>query len=215
MSAETWLLLSLTLFAGAASPGPSLALVVRTALAHGRLAGVIVALAHGLGVGLYALLIVVGVAEVISRTSWAMGALQVGGVIFLGYLSSLMIRGGIASVGQPADEDMPAANMYQLEQPDLATFLREGFLIVFLNPKVLVFFLAIFSQFLTPTQSLTTQFAAAALAAIIDGLWYALIATLVSVSAVHRALSRFSGYLDVGFGLCLCGVATWMAVSLI
>jgi len=215
MSAETWLLLSLTLFAGAASPGPSLALVVRTALAHGRLAGVIVALAHGLGVGLYALLIVVGVAEVISRTSWAMGALQVGGVIFLGYLSSLMIRGGIASVGQPADEDMPAANMYQLEQPDLATFLREGFLIVFLNPKVLVFFLAIFSQFLTPTQSLNTQLAAAALAATIDGLWYALIATLVSLSAVHRALSHFSGYLDVGFGLCLGGVATWMAVSLI
>ena len=83
MSAETWLLLSLTLFAGAASPGPSLALVVRTALAHGRLAGVIVALAHGLGVGLYAFLIVVGVAEVISLTSWAMGALQIGGVIFL------------------------------------------------------------------------------------------------------------------------------------
>ena len=215
MSAETWLLLSLTLFTGAASPGPSLALVVRTSLAHGRLAGVIVALAHGLGVGLYALLIVVGVAEVISRTSWAMGALQIGGIIFLAYLSSLMIRGGIASIGQPADEDMTAPNMYQLEQAYLATFLREGFLIVFLNPKVLVFFLAIFSQFLTPAQSLTTQFAAAALAATIDGLWYALIATLVSVSAVHRALSRFSGYLDVGFGLCLCGVATWMAVSLI
>ena len=215
MSVETWLLLSLTLFAGAASPGPSLALVVRTALAHGRLAGVTVALAHGLGVGLYAFLIVVGVAEVISLTSWAMGALQIGGVIFLAYLSSLMIRGGIASIGQPADESMAAPNMNKLEQSHLVTFLREGFLIVFLNPKVLVFFLAIFSQFLTPTQSLTTQFAAAALAATIDGLWYALIATLVSVSAVHRALWRFSGYLDIGFGLCLCGVATWMAVSLI
>ena len=215
MSVETWLLLSLTLFAGAASPGPSLALVVRTALAHGRLAGVIVALAHGLGVGLYAFLIVVGVAEVISRTYWAMDALQIGGVIFLAYLSSLMIRGGIASIGQPADEDMAAPNMNKLEQPHLVTFFREGFLIVFLNPKVLVFFLAIFSQFLTPTQSPATQFAAAGLAATIDGLWYALIASLVSVSAVYRALSRFAGYLDVGFGLCLCGVATWMAVSLI
>ena len=215
MSVETWLLLSLTLFAGAASPGPSLALVVRTVLAHGRLAGVIVALAHGLGVGLYAFLIVVGVAEVISRTYWAMDALQIGGVIFLAYLSSLMIRGGIASIGQPADEDMAAPNMNKVELPHLVTFFREGFLIVFLNPKVLVFFLAIFSQFLTPTQSPATQFAAAGLAATIDGLWYALIASLVSVSAVYRALSRFAGYLDVGFGLCLCGVATWMAVSLI
>ena len=214
MSVETWLLLSLTLFAGAASPGPSLALVVRTALAHGRLAGLIVALAHGLGVGLYALLIVLGIAEAISRASWAMGALQMGGVIFLAYLSTLMIRGGIAFIRQPTDEDLAASNMYQQEQSHLSRFLREGFLIVFLNPKVLVFFLAIFSQFLTPTQTLTTQLAAASLAAIIDGLWYGSIALLISVSVVNKALARISGYLDIGFGLCLAGVATWMAFSL-
>lgn len=215
MTTETWLLLSLTLFAGAASPGPSLALVVRTALNYGRLAGLVVALAHGLGVGLYALLIVVGVAEAISRTSWAMGALQLGGVIFLAYLSSLMIRGGIASTRQAADYDLASPGPYLAAETYYRRFLREGFLIVFLNPKVLVFFLAIFSQFLTTTQSLTTQLAAASLAAIIDGLWYALIALLISVPAVNSVLARFSGYLDIGFGLCLAGVAAWLAYSLV
>lgn len=215
MTTETWLLLSLTLFAGAASPGPSLALVVRTALNYGRLAGLVVALAHGLGVGLYALLIVVGVAEAISRTSWAMGALQLGGVIFLAHLSSLMIRGGMASTRQAADYDLASPGPYLAAETHYRRFLREGFLIVFLNPKVLVFFLAIFSQFLTTSQSLTTQLAAASLAAIIDGLWYALIALLISVPAANSVLARFSGYLDIGFGLCLAGVAAWLAYSLV
>ena len=215
MTTETWLLLSLTLFAGAASPGPSLALVVRTALAHGRLAGLTVAVAHGLGVGLYALLIVIGVAEAIRRTSSVMDALQFGGVLFLAYLSVLMIRGGIAAIRREGEQALTQSDEYRSRQSNLARNLREGFLIVFLNPKVLVFFLAIFSQFLTPTQSVASQVTAAGLAAAIDFLWYALIATLVSVSAVHRALARFSGYLDVGFGLCLGAVAIWIAISLI
>ncbi len=215
MTTETWLLLSLTLFAGAASPGPSLALVVRTALADGRLAGLTVAFAHGLGVGLYALLIVIGVAEAIRRTSWVMDTLQFGGVLFLAYLGVLMIRGGIAAIRREGEQALTESHDYGSRQSNLARNLREGFLIVFLNPKVLVFFLAIFSQFLTPTQSVGSQVTAAGLAAAIDFLWYALIATLVSVSAVHRTLARFSGYLDVGFGLCLGGVAIWIAVSLI
>lgn len=212
MTTETWFLLSLTLLAGAASPGPSLALVVRTALAHGRLAGLTIALAHGLGVGLYALLIVIGVAEAISRTSWVMGTLQIGGIVFLAYLSILMIRGGIAAIHQVGGQD--EADEYQISRSNYVTYLREGFLIVFLNPKVLVFFLAIFSQFLTPTQSSATQIMAASLAAIIDGLWYALVAVLISVTGVSRALAHWSGYLDIGFGLCLAGVAVWMAYSL-
>lgn len=215
MTTETWLLLSLTLLAGAASPGPSLALVVRTALGHGRLAGLTVAFAHGLGVGLYALLIVIGVAEAIRRTSWVMDALQFGGVLFLAYLSVLMTRGGIAAIRREGEQALTESDDYGSRQSNLARNLHEGFLIVFLNPKVLVFFLAIFSQFLTQTQSVGSQVTAAGLAAAIDFLWYALIATLVSVSAVHRALARFSGYLDVGFGLCLGGVATWIAISLI
>lgn len=213
MSAETWLLLSLTLFAGAASPGPSLALVVRTALAHGRLAGVTVALAHGVGVGLYALLIVLGVAEVMSRAAWMVAALQVGGILFLTYLSALMIRGGFRSLQQSNDQNSDAS--YPMHQRTYVSHLRDGFLIVFLNPKVLIFFLAIFSQFVSPDQSLATQMTAVGLAATIDGVWYAIIALVISIPRIDAALVRFSGYLDVGFGVCLSGVAVLMSLSLI
>lgn len=213
MTTESWLLLSLTLLAGAASPGPSLALVVRTALAHGRLAGVTVAVAHGVGVGLYALLIVLGVAEVMSRVVWIMAVLQVGGIVFLAYLSVSMIRGGVRSLQQSNDQNLAKPASYPMGQRTYLSHLRDGFLIVFLNPKVLIFFLAIFSQFLSPDQSLAAQLTAVGLAATIDGAWYAVIALVISMPRIDAALARFSGYLDVGFGVCLSGVAVLMSLS--
>lgn len=219
MTAETWLLLSLALLAGAASPGPSLALVVRTALIRGQLAGVAVAVSHGLAVGFYAFLIVLGVGEAISSASWVMGVLQAGGVLFLAYLSVMMMRGGFSTTRQSKDQDRePSQYVEELSNgaPSLnISDCRDGFLIAFLNPKVLIFFLAIFSQFLTPEQPLGTKLSAAGLAAAIDALWYVGIALLISVPGVSSALGRLSGFLDIGFGLFLGCIALWMGVSLI
>jgi len=219
MTTETWLLLSLTLLAGAASPGPSLALVVRTTLTHGRLAGVAVALSHGLTVGLYAFLIVLGVVQAVSSASWVMAVLQAGGVLFLVYLSVMMMRGGFAATRQSNDQDLEPSQYvgeFSNQAPSLnISHFRDGFLIAFLNPKVLVFFTAIFSQFLTPEQPLGTKLSAAGLAAVIDALWYVGIALLISVPGVRSTLARLSGFLDIGFGFCLGCVALWMGFSLI
>ena len=67
------------------------------------------------------------------------------------------------------------------EKPNLQTrlalvHLRDGFLIVFFNPKIIVFFLAVFSQFLSADQSVATQITAAAVAGVLDAAWYALVA---------------------------------------
>jgi len=93
-----WLLLIATLFAGAVSPGPSLALVIRTSLAHGRSAGVLVGLAHGLGVWLYALAVVLGVATLLVGNPWLLSSIQIAGIVFLAYLGSMMLRGGVAVI---------------------------------------------------------------------------------------------------------------------
>ena len=77
------------------SPGPSLALVVRTALAHGRLAGVTVALAHGVGVAIYALAVVFGVSGLVTRVDGAMLVIQILGASFIIYLGAKMLRAGL------------------------------------------------------------------------------------------------------------------------
>ncbi len=198
----TWLLLGATLLAGAASPGPSLALVLRSSLLGGQPAGLMVAIAHGFGVWLYALAVVFGVATVLIHVGWIMLTAQVMGAVFLCYLGTMMIRGGLA---RAADDQ----NVAELEGVALSIwrYAKDGFLIVFLNPKIMFFFLAVFSQFLTPEQPLLTQLAAATLAGAIDGLWYALVAVLVSWGRFGELLRRYAGPIDVFFGVILWGIS--------
>ena len=200
-----WLLLGVTLFAGAASPGPSLALVLRSTVSAGRHAGVLVALAHGIGVWLYALAVVFGVAAVLLHMPSLMLAVQLGGVVFLLYLGAQMMRGGLAaSENNPEDTADPASVRSSGQH------LLDGFLIVFLNPKIMVFFLAVFSQFLTPQQSIETQVLAATLAGLVDGLWYGLVAVMVSLGSFGAFMRRHRGKIDLFFG-----AALWVTALLI
>ena len=215
MTFELWLLLALTLLAGAASPGPSLALVIRTSLAHGRSGGVLVGLAHGIGVWLYALAVVLGVATLLVGNQWLLSSFQIAGIVFLAYLGSMMLRGGVAAsrVNEPTEQ--PPAGSSEIEHRPAISYLRDGFLIVFLNPKIVVFFLAIFSQFLNAEQTLATQLTAASLAGIIDAIWYVLVALVVSSAAIADRLQRYSGPIDILFGLLLLAVASMILIGML
>ena len=59
--------------------------------------------------------------------------------------------------------------------------IRNGFLIVFLNPKVAAFYLAIFSQFLDVTSDLESKFIMIITATVIDGSCYTLLAFIIAV----------------------------------
>ena len=202
MTDITWVLLAATLLAGAASPGPSLALVLRGSLLGGQTAGLMTAVAHGFGVWLYAMAVVFGVATVLIHAGWVMLTVQVLGALFLCYVGTLMIRSGLA--GSAGDEHPSEAQSVTLP---MWRYAKDGFLIVFLNPKIMIFFVAVFSQFLTPEQPLLTQLTAATLAGVIDGLWYALVAVLVSWGRFGDLLQRYAGPVEVFFGVILWGIS--------
>ena len=202
MSDVTWVLLAATLLAGAASPGPSLALVLRGSVSGGQSAGLVTAVAHGVGVWLYAMAVAFGVATVLLPIDWVMVTVQAMGALFLCYLGTTMIRSGLS--GSADDEHL--SRVQGLTLP-MWRYAKDGFLIVFFNPKIMLFFLAVFSQFLTSEQQLSTQLAAATLAGVIDGLWYAFVAVLVSVGRFGELLQRYSGPIDVFFGVILWGIS--------
>ena len=213
MTLELWLLLIITLLAGAMSPGPSVALVMRTTIVHGRRSGVLVALAHGVGITVYALAVVLGLATAIQSSSSLNIGLRIGGALFLFYLGYRMISSGIqtAKKGEdvvtqtPAERDHKSLTQWQ--------HVLNGFLIVFLNPKVVLFFVAIFSQFLTPDQSITTQLMAASMAGGIDAAWYALVAFCVSNHRLAGALSSASPMIDVVFGALFMAFAGFVLLN--
>ena len=179
-------------FLGAMSPGPSLAIVVRHSVTSGTRAGVICALSHGVGIFLWAALMVSGLgALLLAQPTWFDGlrALGAGFLMYLGCRALMAQRGASANTGEANSGGGKA--------------VREGLAIALSNPKVAVFFAALFSQFIQPDATMMAQLMIATTAAVIDALWYTVVAVLLSRPAWSGRFMHHGGLLDRGFGVIL------------
>ena len=174
MTLADWYILALVCLAGAASPGPSWILLINSVVKNGHKAGIAFGIAHGLGIFVYAVLVVSGLVVLLSVAPWFSIALELTGLLFLLWLSFSMIKNSF----QEPSIDVGTSDM--VSAPLLESF-RNGFLIVFLNPKIAAFFLAIFSQFLNAASNLQSKFILVATATLVDGLWYILLTFVIAV----------------------------------
>ena len=190
----------LLLLAGAASPGPSLALVSRAAIQGGVKVGLLASLGHGLAISIYAFLAVRVAAFSQSDLEQFSQIIHIIAVIFLCYLGTSMVREGMKKKFKPAafSEKKKIAEL----QHQTRAF-TSGFLIAFLNPKVALFFLAVFSTTIPLDITLSTTWTIAFLAGLIDGGWYALVSSLVSLKVFRKILGTKTAELDIIFGTIL------------
>ena len=65
-----WLQFATVCVAGAMSPGPSLALIIRNSITINRFAGFMTAVGHGLGMGVYAVFAVTGLSIILTAYSF-------------------------------------------------------------------------------------------------------------------------------------------------
>ena len=200
MSLEQWLILVLLLLAGAASPGPSLALVSRTAIQGGVKVGLLASLGHGLAISIYAFLAVGVTAFSKSDLEQFSQIIHIIAVIFLCYLGTSMVTAGIKKKFKPA---VLSGNKKEAHPRHQARAFTSGFLIAFLNPKVAFFFLAVFNTTIPHDITLTTTWTIAFLAGLIDGGWYALVSSLVSLKVFRTILGNKTAELDIFFGIIL------------
>ena len=197
MSESQWLSLALVCLLGAMSPGPSLVVVVRQSFGGGSRAGIACAVAHGFGIFLWAVIMVSGLGALVIASPDLFAAFRFVGAAFLFYLGIQALRAtsaGSEEVTAPFDEN-------------LGSPAREGFLIALTNPKIAIFFAALFSQFIRPDAPAAEQWMIAGTAAIIDMLWYAAVALLLSRTAVLAQFQRHNLLLSRIFGAILIAVA--------
>ncbi len=202
MDLTAWLTLVGICALGAMSPGPSLAIVLKHTLNGGRSKGFIAATAHGLGVGLYAFICISGLALAIVASPALFQALTWLGAAYLFWLGLK----GLFSRSNP-NQSLPEVNTQ--------TALRDGFMIVFLNPKIMVFFISLFSQVVGADTSTLGKVAYAATAMVIDGGWYLIVAWLFSNERWIGWLQAKAIWLDRLFGVILIALAGKLALSFI
>ena len=203
MTLATWLTVVTICVLGAMSPGPSLAIVLKQTLTGGRRNGMITAVTHGLAVGVYAFLSIIGLAAVITASPVAFSILQWGGAAYLAWLG---VRGLMAK--RSTEESAP-------EAPTTASAARDGFLVVLLNPKIAVFFLALFSQVVGTDTSLLAKLGYATTAMAIDGGWYLFVTWLFSNPRWLSRLRDNAIWFERIFGAVLVGLAGRLVVSII
>jgi threonine/homoserine/homoserine lactone efflux protein len=180
---------------GAISPGPSLAVLLRNTMEGGKTRGVACGIGHGLGFGIYAFIAVSGIAQLKASAGGAAEVLEIVGGLFLLLLAVLMIR----------DSSDEGEHRYS-ERRGFA----EGFLIAFLNPKILAFLLAIFSQFVQPDFTWGERAMVAGIAMLIDGGWYVMVALVISGTALLGKLEENARKVELTMGCLLAGLGLWI-----
>lgn len=138
---DTWLLFCLACVALAATPGPNMLFLVSRTLAQGRAAGFVSLAGTSAGFALHALAAALGLSALLAAVPLAYEVVRWAGAIYLAWLALITWRASAADDSSVAAPRAAPGRMF-----------RQGLFTSVLNPKVAVFQLALFPQFVDPAR---------------------------------------------------------------
>ena len=177
MSNWFWVQFATICIVGAMSPGPSMALIIRNSIKYGRVSGILSSVGHAIGIGIYAAVSVAGLQIILINNIFLFNTIQFCGSVFLLVLGILFLR------------DTGHKLSIQDEQKSFNSFMQ-GFAISILNPKILIWFAAIFSQFIEISSTNLVKLAMVLITSSIDGLWYIILAIVVTGFGLKQFLEN-------------------------
>ncbi|MEM7150217.1 MAG: LysE family translocator [Pseudomonadota bacterium] len=204
MALSLWFSLALVCMMGAMSPGPSLAVVLKHSLNGGMKNGMLAALSHGFGVGLYAAASLLGLGALMLQFPTVYQFLVYLGAAYLAYLGLKIL------FSKPNDSELQV----QKSAVSSSKALQDGFAIAFLNPKLAIFFLALFSQFIDPENlTLNIGIIMCLTVFVIDTGWYLLVALLTEVSKKRFGFTKQNVWLDRLLGMVFIALAIKVVIG--
>ncbi|POR56468.1 RhtB (resistance to homoserine/threonine) family protein [Paraburkholderia eburnea] len=189
------------------TPGPDTAYIVGRSVAQGRSAGLVSALGISAGCCVHALACAFGLTALLAASATAFTVIKLVGACYLVYL-------GVRLIFAKQTETAPAAAPVQ-PRPLRQLFLS-GFWTNVLNPKVVLFFVSFFPQFVTVTSphKILAFLALGAVFVLMSTVWNSFIAWIAG-----SVTQRFSGkpgikkWLDRTVGSAFVGLGVKLATS--
>jgi threonine/homoserine/homoserine lactone efflux protein len=179
------------------TPGPSTAMVIRSALRGGRRQALMTTLGNSVGILFWGVTSAIGVSALVAASEAAFLVLKVGGAIVLVWMGVSSLRRG------------PRLEAIERAEPSAARGFRDGLVTCLANVKAAIFFVALFPQFVpSGAPMLPTALAMCLVIVAFDLIWYSTIA--LAVTHVRRAfvesrwprrIERVTGGVLVGLGL--------------
>jgi RhtB (resistance to homoserine/threonine) family protein len=190
------------------SPGADTLLVVRNALRGGRRDGF--ATVTGICSGLYvhASLSALGLSVVLMHSATAFTAVKIAGAGYLCWLGVQSLRAAARSATAQPTAVVPAVRV-----PALQSF-REGLLTNLLNPKVVVFYLALLPQFIGPDDVVFLKSLLMAAIHFVEGmLWLGGVAYFVDRSRHFFLRPGLRRWIDAACGTILVALGLRLALA--
>ena len=183
---------------GAMSPGPSMAVVINNAIFKGRYNGIFTSIGHGIGIAFYATFAVLGLGLIIKTNLFIFNGLKILSIIFLIFI-------GVKSILSKEKLNLEEKNI----KKNTISFLQ-GFSISILNPKILVWFIAIYSQFMSTDNALIFNIYLVSIAGIVDACWYIILTLAVTTASALsffqkklKLIQKIQGFFFISLGLAL------------
>ena len=215
------------------TPGPATANVLRVAARDGRRAALSVIVGNSGGVLMWGVLSAVGVSSLILASRIAYDTLRIGGAVVLIAMGIRVLwqrRHGVAPAGPGVTPAESAGAGVESAVPPVGSAdavgaaqggvmpgrlvrrgtggWRSGLVTSVSNPKLAVFFVALFPQFVTPgSPVLPYALAMATVIVLLDVLWFSTLAVAVDRATtifrpkVRLIMERFTGLVMVGLGV--------------
>ncbi len=184
----------------AMSPGPDFLVVTKNSISHSRSIGAYTALGVGLGNVVHVSYSVLGIGLIIASSVVAFSVVKMAGAMYLVYL-------GVRLIAEKSEGSMTRFSGERGSKTRREAF-REGFLTNVLNPKATLFFVSMFSQFLSPDLSIGIRALFGLEAVIIVAAWFFVLAFILTYPMVSNILKKVQdGLLKVmGAALLVLGV---------
>ncbi len=181
---------------GAMSPGPSMAIVIHNAIFKGRYNGILTSIGHGIGIAIYATFAVLSLGLIIETNIFIFNSLKILSIIFLIF------------IGMKSILNKEKLNLEKKDVKEKTISFLQGFSISILNPKILVWFIAIYSQFMSINNELIFNIYLVSIAGIVDACWYIFLTIAVTTAsalsffqAKIMLIQKVQGFIFVAIGL--------------
>ena len=203
MSLITFVQVFIVCLLGAMSPGPSMAVVVNNAIFKGRYNGILTSLGHGIGIAVYATFAVLGLGLIIKTNIFVFNGLKILSIIFLIFI-------GVKSI-----LNKEKLNLEKNDAKENTISFLQGFSISILNPKIFVWFVAIYSQFMSANNELIFNIYLVSIAGIIDACWYIILTLAVTTASALSFFQTKLIFLQKAQGLFFLGLGFGLLINLL
>ncbi|WP_321886049.1 LysE family translocator [Paraburkholderia bannensis] len=197
------------------TPGPDTAYIVGRSVAQGRSAGLVSALGISAGCCVHALACAFGLTALLAASATAFTVIKLVGACYLVYLGVRLILTKQTDAA-PATPTAPATATTGVQPRPLRQLFLSGFWTNVLNPKVVLFFVSFFPQFVTVTSphKILAFLALGAVFVLMSTVWNSFVAWIAG-----SVTQRFSGkpgirkWLDRTVGSAFVGLGVKLATS--